>query len=154
NVKTNRGIDLDMLSVPLDDAKTYELLRQGWTLGIFQLDSTMMRDLTKLMAPTRFEDVSAVLALGRPGPMGANAHVNYAKRKGGQQAIDPIHPDLKEALEPILGTTYHLVVYQEQVMAIAQQLAGYTLGGADILRRAMGKKKKEEMDKQWAIFSE
>ncbi|MGH3389984.1 MAG: DNA polymerase III subunit alpha, partial [Actinomadura sp.] len=154
NVKTNRGADLDMLSVPLDDAKTYELLRQGWTLGVFQLDSNMMRDLTKLMAPTRFEDVSAVLALGRPGPMGANAHVNYAKRKSGQQGIEPIHPDLKDALDPILGTTYHLVVYQEQVMAIAQQLAGYTLGGADILRRAMGKKKKEEMDKQWAIFSE
>ncbi|MCO6006409.1 DNA polymerase III subunit alpha [Actinoallomurus purpureus] len=154
NVKSNRGIDLDMLSVPMDDAKTYELLRQGWTLGVFQLDSTMMRDLTKLMAPTRFEDVSAVLALGRPGPMGANAHVNYALRKSGQQKTEPIHPDLKEALEPILGTTYHLVVYQEQVMAIAQQLAGYTLGGADILRRAMGKKKKEEMDKQWAIFSE
>ncbi len=154
NVKSNRGIDLDMLTVPLDDAKTYELLAQGWTLGVFQLDSTMMRDLTKLMAPTRFEDVSAVLALGRPGPMGANAHVNYALRKSGQQQIEPIHPDLKEVLEPILGTTYHLVVYQEQVMAIAQQLAGYTLGGADILRRAMGKKKKEEMDKQWAIFSE
>jgi DNA polymerase III subunit alpha len=154
NIKANRDIDLDMATVPMDDAKTYELLRQGWTLGVFQLDSTMMRDLTKLMAPTEFEDVSAVLALGRPGPMGANAHVNYALRKSGQQRIEPIHPELKEALEPILGNTYHLVVYQEQVMAIAQQLAGYTLGGADILRRAMGKKKKEEMDKQWAIFSE
>ncbi|MBC6457097.1 DNA polymerase III subunit alpha [Actinomadura sp. HBU206391] len=154
NVKTNRGIDLDMSKVPMDDAKTFKLLAQGWTLGVFQLDSNMMRDLTKLMAPTRFEDVSAVLALGRPGPMGANAHVNYALRKSGQQQIEPIHPDLKDALEPILGTTWHLVVYQEQVMAIAQQLAGYTLGGADILRRAMGKKKKEEMDKQWAIFSD
>lgn len=154
NVKDNRGIELDMLNLPLDDDKTYELLRQGWTLGVFQLDSSMMRDLTKMMAPTRFEDVSVVLALGRPGPMGANAHVNYALRKSGQQKIEPVHPELKEALEPILGTTYHLVVYQEQVMAIAQQLAGYTLGGADILRRAMGKKKKEEMDRQWAIFSE
>lgn len=154
NVRQNRGIDLDMSKIPMDDAKTYELLQAGWTLGIFQLDSSMMRDLTKLMAPTEFEDVSAVLALGRPGPMGANAHVNYALRKAGQQQITPIHPELKDALEPILGNTYHLVVYQEQVMAIAQQLAGYTLGAADILRRAMGKKKKEEMDKQWAIFSQ
>jgi DNA polymerase-3 subunit alpha len=153
NVHANRGIEVKLTDIPLDDEKTYELLRSGWTLGVFQLDSSMMRDLTKLMAPTRFEDVSAVLALGRPGPMGANAHVNYALRKAGQQEITPIHPELKDALEPILGNTYHLVVYQEQVMAIAQQLAGYTLGGADILRRAMGKKKKEEMDKQWAIFS-
>ena len=153
NIKKNRGLDIDMLSLPLDDTKTYELLSRGETLGVFQLDSTMMRDLTKLIAPARFEDISSVLALGRPGPMGANAHVNYALRKAGQQEITPIHPGLKDALEPILGTTYHLVVYQEQVMAIAQQLAGYTLGGADLLRRAMGKKKKEEMDKQWATFS-
>ncbi|MBO2464948.1 DNA polymerase III subunit alpha [Actinomadura violacea] len=154
NVKTNRGIEVKLTDIPMDDEPTYALLRAGWTLGVFQLDSSMMRDLTKLMAPTEFEDVSAVLALGRPGPMGANAHVNYALRKAGQQEITPIHPELKDALEPILGNTYHLVVYQEQVMAIAQQLAGYTLGGADILRRAMGKKKKEEMDKQWAIFSQ
>ncbi|GII52573.1 DNA-directed DNA polymerase [Planotetraspora thailandica] len=153
NIKDNRGLDLDMLSLSLDDKATYDLLARGDTLGVFQLDSSMMRDLTKLIAPARFEDISSVLALGRPGPMGANAHTNYALRKAGQQEIKPIHPDLKEALEPILGTTYHLVVYQEQVMAIAQQLAGYTLGGADILRRAMGKKKKEEMDKQWATFS-
>ncbi|WP_433464023.1 DNA polymerase III subunit alpha [Spirillospora sp. CA-128828] len=154
NVKANRGIEVNLTEIPMDDTKTYKLLQAGWTLGVFQLDSSMMRDLTKLMAPTRFEDVSAVLALGRPGPMGANAHTNYALRKAGQQDITPIHPELKDALEPILGNTYHLVVYQEQVMAIAQQLAGYTLGGADILRRAMGKKKKEEMDKQWAIFSQ
>ena len=113
----------------------------------------MMRDLTKLMAPTRFEDISAVLALGRPGPMEAKSHINYALRKSGQQKVAPVHPELEEPLEEILGETYHLVVYQEQVMAIARKLAGYTLGGADILRRAMGKKKKEEMDKQWALFS-
>ena len=153
NVKANRGIDLDMLKVPLDNAKAYELLAAGKTLGIFQLDSSMMRDLTKLMAPTRFEDISAVLALGRPGPMEARSHINYALRKSGQQPITPVHPELAQPLEPILGETYHLVVYQEQVMAIARTLAGYTLGGADILRRAMGKKKKEEMDKQWALFS-
>jgi DNA polymerase-3 subunit alpha len=154
NIKANRGIDLNMLEVPLENNQAYELLAAGKTLGVFQLDSTMMRDLTKLMAPTRFEDVSAVLALGRPGPMEAKSHINYALRKSGQQKIAPIHPDLEDVLEPILGETYHLVVYQEQVMAIAQRLAGYTLGGADILRRAMGKKKKEEMDKQWALFSE
>ena len=153
NIKTNRGTDLDMLKVPLDDARAYQLLAAGKTLGVFQLDSTMMRDLTKLMAPTRFEDVSAVLALGRPGPMEAKSHINYALRKSGQQKTAPVHPELQAVLDPILGETYHLVVYQEQVMAIAQKLAGYTLGGADILRRAMGKKKKEEMDKQWAVFS-
>jgi DNA polymerase-3 subunit alpha len=153
NVKANRGIDVDMLKLPLDDAKAYELLAAGKTLGVFQLDSTMMRDLTKLMAPARFEDISAVLALGRPGPMEAKSHINYALRKSGQQPVSPVHPELKEPLEEILGETYHLVVYQEQVMAIARKLAGYTLGGADILRRAMGKKKKEEMDKQWAMFS-
>jgi DNA polymerase III subunit alpha len=153
NVKDNRGIDLDMLKLPLDNAHAYEILRAGKTLGIFQLDSSMMRDLTKLMGPTRFEDISAVLALGRPGPMEAKSHINYALRKSGQQKVEPVHPELKESLEEILGETYHLVVYQEQVMAIARKLAGYTLGGADILRRAMGKKKKAEMDLQWELFS-
>ena len=153
NIKANRGIDVDMLKLPLDNAKAYEILRAGKTLGIFQLDSSMMRDLTKLMGPTRFEDISAVLALGRPGPMEAKSHINYALRKSGQQKVEPVHPELKEALEEILGETHHLVVYQEQVMAIARKLAGYTLGGADILRRAMGKKKKAEMDMQWELFS-
>jgi DNA polymerase-3 subunit alpha len=154
NIRDNRGTDVDMLKLTLDDQKAYELLAAGKTLGIFQLDSSMMRDLTKLMAPARFEDISAVLALGRPGPMEAKSHINYALRKSGQQPVAPVHPELKGPLEDILGETYHLVVYQEQVMAIARKLAGYTLGGADILRRAMGKKKKEEMDKQWALFSE
>jgi len=153
NIRANRGIDVDPLKLPLDNDKAYEILRAGKTLGIFQLDSTMMRDLTKLMGPTRFEDISAVLALGRPGPMEAKSHINYALRKSGQQKVEPVHPELREPLEEILGETYHLVVYQEQVMAIARKLAGYTLGGADILRRAMGKKKKAEMDKQWELFS-
>jgi len=154
NIAANRGVTVDMLKLPMDNAKAYELLAAGKTLGVFQLDSTMMRDLTKLMAPTRFEDISAVLALGRPGPMEAKSHINYALRKSGQQKTTPVHPELGEVLQPILGETHHLVVYQEQVMAIAQRLAGYTLGGADILRRAMGKKKKEEMDKQWSMFSD
>ncbi|HEX3960644.1 MAG TPA: DNA polymerase III subunit alpha [Trebonia sp.] len=153
NIKANRDIDVDPLKLPLDNDKAYEILRAGKTLGIFQLDSSMMRDLTKLMGPTRFEDISAVLALGRPGPMEAKSHINYALRKSGQQKVEPVHPELKESLEEILGETHHLVVYQEQVMAIARKLAGYTLGGADILRRAMGKKKKAEMDMQWELFS-
>ena len=104
-------------------------------------------------APTRFEDISAVGALYRPGPMGADSHNKYARRKTGREPVEPIHPELAEALEDVLGETYGLIVYQEQVMAIAQKLAGYTLGQADILRRAMGKKKKEELDKQFEGFS-
>ena len=113
-----------------------------------------MRSLLKLMKPDNFEDISAVLALYRPGPMGANAHTDYALRKNGIQEVIPIHPELEEPLAEILGGTYGLIVYQEQVMAVAQKLAGYSLGQADILRRAMGKKKKSELDKQFAGFSQ
>ena len=151
-IKDNRGIELSTESIPLDDTKTYELLARGDTLGVFQLDGGPMRQLLKLMEPTRFEDIAAVLALYRPGPMAANAHTNYAHRKNGRQAIEPIHPELADALEPILGTTFHLLVYQEQIMAIARQLAGYTLGGADVLRRAMGKKKPAELAAQYEKF--
>ncbi len=113
-----------------------------------------MRSLLRLMRPDNFEDISAVGALYRPGPMGANSHTNYALRKTGVQEVTPIHPpELAEPLEDILGTTYGLIVYQEQVMAIAQRVAGYSLGQADILRRAMGKKKKSELDKQFEGFS-
>ncbi len=127
-------------------------MARGDTLGVFQLDGGPMRALLRLMEPSRFEDIAAVLALYRPGPMAANAHTNYAHRKNGRQEIEPIHPELKEALEPILGTTFHLLVYQEQIMAIARELAGYSLGGADLLRRAMGKKKKEILDKEFDNF--
>ncbi|WP_433211489.1 DNA polymerase III subunit alpha [Microtetraspora malaysiensis] len=153
NVRANKGVDIDILDVPLDDATTYELLARGDTLGVFQLDGGGMRVLLKLMQPTTFTDIAAVNALYRPGPMEMNAHTNYALRKTGKQPVEPIHPELAEALEPILGDTYHLVVFQEQVMAIAQQLAGYSLGGADMLRRAMGKKKKEVLDAEWGRFS-
>ncbi|MGW5410413.1 DNA polymerase III subunit alpha [Actinomadura geliboluensis] len=152
-VKANKGIDIDILTVPLDDARTYELLARGDTLGVFQLDGGGMRTLLRLMRPTEFTDIAAVSALYRPGPMEMNAHTNYALRKTGRQKVEPIHPELKDALEPILGDTYHLVVFQEQVMAIAQQLAGYSLGAADMLRRAMGKKKKEVLDAEWGRFS-
>ncbi|WP_431899107.1 DNA polymerase III subunit alpha [Nonomuraea sp. bgisy101] len=153
NVRANKGVDLDILETPLDDATTYELLARGDTLGVFQLDSAGMRVLLRLMQPTTFTDIAAVNALYRPGPMEMNAHTNYALRKTGRQPVEPIHPELEQALEPILGDTFHLVVFQEQVMAIAQRLAGYSLGAADMLRRAMGKKKKEVLDAEWDRFS-
>ncbi|GAA1743578.1 DNA polymerase III subunit alpha [Luedemannella helvata] len=153
NIKANRGEDLVLESLPLDDKKAYELLARGDTLGVFQLDGGPMRSLLRSMVPDNFEDISAVLALYRPGPMGANAHNEYADRKNGRKPVVPIHPELAEPLADILGDTYGLIVYQEQVMAIAQKLAGYSLGAADLLRRAMGKKKKEILDKEYVPFS-
>lgn len=154
NIKLNRGEDLDLERLELDDVESYKLLARGDTLGVFQLDGGPMRQLLKLMQPDHFEHISAVLALYRPGPMGANSHTNYALRKNGLQEVTPIHPELEEPLAEILDTTYGLIVYQEQVMAIAQKVANYSLGEADILRRAMGKKKKEELDKQYATFQQ
>ncbi|GII90341.1 DNA polymerase III subunit alpha [Sinosporangium siamense] len=151
-IEANTGSMIDLLKLPLDDRKTYELLGRGDTLGVFQLDGGGMRSLLRLMKPDHFEDISAVGALYRPGPMGANSHTNYALRKNGQQDIVPIHPEFKESLADILDTTYGLIVYQEQVMAIAQRVAGFSLGKADLLRRAMGKKKKAELDKQFESF--
>jgi DNA polymerase-3 subunit alpha len=145
-------IDLDEISKDLTDPATYALLARGDTLGVFQFDGGPMRSLLRLMRPDNFEDISAVGALYRPGPMGANSHTNYALRKNGQQEITPIHPELAEPLEDILGTTYGLIVYQEQVMAIAQKVAGYSLGKADLLRRAMGKKKKSVLDAEFVGF--
>ena len=164
NVKANRGedLDLDALSKDMTDKATYQLLSRGDTLGVFQLDGGGMRTLLRLMQPDNFEDISAALALYRPGPMGVNAHTNFALRKNGKQEVTPLDPQLKgklqpemeTALEPILGVTHGLVIYQEQVMEIAQKLAGYTLGNADLLRRAMGKKKKEVLDAEYLPFSE
>ena len=152
NIRMNRGEELDLEHLALDDAPTYELLSRGDTLGVFQLDGGPLRALLRMLRPDNFEDISAVIALYRPGPMGADSHTNYAKRKNGEQAITPIHPQLAEPLEDILGETYGLIIYQEQVMAVAQKVAGYSLGQADILRRAMGKKKKSELDKQFVNF--
>ena len=152
NIKANQGEDLVLEDLELDDRESYELLARGDTLGVFQLDGGPMRSLLKLMRPDNFEDISAVLALYRPGPMGVNSHTNYALRKNGMQDIEPIHPELEGPLEEILGGTYGLIVYQEQVMSAAQKLANFTLGQADMLRRAMGKKKKSELDKQQADF--
>ena len=154
NIKANRGIDLDLDTIPMDDPATYELLGRGDTLGVFQLDGGPMRDLLRRMQPTSFDDIVAVLALYRPGPMGMNAHNDYADRKNGRQPITPIHPELAEPLEEILAETYGLIVYQEQIMRIAQKVAGYSLARADILRKAMGKKKREVLDKEYEGFSE
>lgn len=153
NIELNGKPAIDLESLPLDDGPTYELLGRGDTLGVFQFDGGPMRALLRLMKPDNFEDISAVGALYRPGPMGAGSHTNYALRKNGQQEITPIHPELAEPLKEILGTTYGLIVYQEQVMAIAQKVAGYTLGKADLLRRAMGKKKREVLDAEFVGFS-
>jgi len=154
-IQRNRGmltVDIQGISETLDDPATYKLLASGDTLGVFQLDSAPIRSLLRLINPDRFEDISAVLALYRPGPMGAGAHLDYADRKNGRKPVVPINPELAEALSEILADTYGLIVYQEQVMAIAQAVAGYSLGQADLLRRAMGKKKKEILDKEFAPF--
>lgn len=153
NIELNRGEKVVLEELALDDAPTYDLLARGDTLGVFQLDGGPMRSLLRSMQPDKFDDISAVVALYRPGPMGADSHNKYARRKTGKEQIEPIHPELTEALADILDETYGLIVYQEQVMAIAQKLAGYTLAGADLLRRAMGKKKKSELDAQFEIFS-
>jgi len=152
NIMSNRGETVVLEELGLDDPKTYELLARGDTLGVFQLDSGPIRSLLRSMNPDSFEDISAVLALYRPGPMGVNAHTDYADYKNKRKAQVPIHPELEKPLAAILGDTYGLIVYQEQVMAIAQEVAGYTLGQADLLRRAMGKKKKEILDKEYVPF--
>nr|WP_308195578.1 DNA polymerase III subunit alpha [Agromyces cavernae] len=153
NIEANRGFRPVLEDLDLDDAEAYALLSRGDTLGVFQLDGGPMRSLLRLMKPDNFEDISAVIALYRPGPMGANSHTNYALRKNRLQEITPIHAEFEESLKDILDTSYGLIIYQEQVMAIAQRVAGFSLGQADILRRAMGKKKKSELDKQYEGFS-
>ena len=152
NIKLNLGIDVVLEDLPLSDAKTFELLGRGDTLGVFQLDGGPMRALLRSMSPDSFADISAVIALYRPGPMGENAHNNYADRKNGRKPVEAIHPELREPLADILGDTYGLIVYQEQVMAIAQKVAGFSLGRADLLRKAMGKKNKEILDKEYIPF--
>ena len=154
NIKANRGVDVDLDTLPLDDPKAYELLGRGDTLGVFQLDGGPMRDLLRRMQPTEFNDIVAVLALYRPGPMGMNAHNDYADRKNGRQAIKPIHPELEVPLQEILSETYGLIVYQEQIMFIAQKVASYTMGKADALRKAMGKKKLEVLEAEYKGFYE
>ena len=154
NIKNNQAKTIVLESLELSDKKTFELLSRGETLGVFQLDSAPIRALLRSMAPDSFEDISAVIALYRPGPMGVNAHNDYADRKNKRKRIEPIHPELSAALDEILADTYGLIVYQEQVMAIAQKLAGFSLGRADLLRKAKGKKNKEILDKEYVHFEE
>ena len=142
-----RGIVIDIDEIPLDDASTYQMLTDGDTVGVFQLESSGMRDVLRGLKPDRFEDIIAVVALYRPGPM--ENIPTYIARKHGREDVAYMHPKL----EPILAETYGIMIYQEQVQQAARDLAGYTLGGADILRRAMGKKIKEEMDAQRQKFT-
>ncbi|MFZ4123196.1 MAG: DNA polymerase III subunit alpha [Candidatus Planktophila sp.] len=152
NIKANKSVDVVLEDLTLDDKKTFELLSRGDTLGVFQLDGGPMRALLRSMSPDSFQDISAVIALYRPGPMGENAHNNYADRKNKRKPVEPIHAELSEVLDEILGDTYGLIVYQEQVMAIAQKVAGFSLGRADLLRKAMSKKNKEILDEEYVPF--
>ncbi len=152
-IKHNKGVEVDLETLGLEDKDTYELLARGDTLGVFQLEGGPMRALLRSMRPDQFEHISAVNALYRPGPMGANAHNDYADRKTGRKPVVPIHKELAEPLADILDDTYGLIVYQEQVLLIAQKLAGYSVGKADLLRKAMGKKKKEILDKEFEPFA-
>lgn len=144
------GEQVDITQLPLDDSATYEILKKGQTTAIFQLESSGMRELIKNLLPDRFDDIVALVALYRPGPLGAGMEKVYCDRKHGKQAITYTHP----MLEPILAATNGVILYQEQVMEIARVMAGYSLGGADILRRAMGKKKAEEMARQREVFEQ
>ena len=147
-VKKTTGIELDMDNVPLDDKATYEMLQRGDTTAVFQFESSGMKDVHKQIKPDRFEDLIAIVSLYRPGPM--DNIPTYIKRKHGEEEITYLHP----ALAPILDETYGIMVYQEQVMKIAQVLGGYTLGGADKLRKVMGKKMRDEIPKQRKMFTE
>ena len=143
----NRNIDIDLAAIPIDDKPSYELMARGQTIGVFQLESSGMRDMLRGLKPDRFEDIIAMVSLYRPGPM--DNIPTYIACKHGRQDPDYLHPKLEE----VLKETHGVIIYQEQVMKIAQVLSGYSLGGADLLRRAMGKKDQAEMDRQRIIFN-
>ena len=147
-IKKAQGIDLDMEAVPLDDPETYKMLQEGRTTAVFQFESAGMKDVHKQIKPDRFEDLIAIVSLYRPGPM--DNIPTFIKRKHGEEEIQYLHPKL----EPILKETYGIMVYQEQVMMIARELGGYTMGGADKLRKVMGKKMRDEIPKQRIMFTE
>jgi DNA polymerase-3 subunit alpha len=149
-LKVTQGIDVSIDTVPLDDELTLQLLRNGDSIGVFQLEGGPMRSLMRSLAPTSFEDVAALVALYRPGPMAANMHNDYADRKNGRKPIDYLHDDLAE----LLGDTYGLMIYQESVMRVAQKFAGYSLADADNLRKACGKKVRELIQKEREKFVE
>jgi DNA polymerase-3 subunit alpha len=141
-------VPLDIGAIPTDDTDSYELIKSGATTAVFQLESRGMKDLIRRLQPDRFADIVALVALFRPGPLQSGMVDDFIERKQGRAAVEYLHADLAQILEP----TYGVILYQEQVMQIAQTLAGYTLGGADILRSAMGKKKPDEMAKQRQVF--
>ena len=147
-IRETRGIEVDIDGVALDDPATYELLQRAETIGVFQLEGGPMRALIRSLAPTEFEDVAALVALYRPGPMAANMHNDYADRKNGRKPVEYEHP----VLEDVLGDTYGLMIYQESVMRVAQQVAGYSLAEADNLRKACGKKIRELIAKEREKF--
>lgn len=147
-LKSNKQLNLDIDRLPENDAKTYQLLAKGELEGIFQLESSGMRQIVRELKPSNLEDISSVLALYRPGPLDAGLIPKFINRKHGREKIDYPH----EILQPILNETYGIMVYQEQIMKIAQDMGGYSLGQADLLRRAMGKKKVSEMQKHQEIF--
>jgi DNA polymerase III subunit alpha len=149
-IESTRGVTIDIDNVALDDEATFELLKRGDSIGVFQLEGGPMRALMRSLAPDSFEDVAALVALYRPGPMAANMHTDYAERKNGRQPIDYLHPDAEE----ILADTYGLMIYQESVMRIAQKFAGYSLADADNLRKACGKKVRELIQKEREKFVE
>lgn len=147
-IEKNHGVTIDITKIPLDDPKTYTLISRGDTSGVFQLESDGLKDVLRRLQPAVFEDIIAVNALYRPGPLGSGMVDDFIERKHGRQQIVYLFPELA----PILAETYGVIVYQEQVMKIASAIGNYSLGEADILRRAMGKKKAEEMAKQKTIF--
>src|SRR5207249_1804630 len=149
-IERRHGVRLVPEDLPLDDAKTYEIFCKGFTSGVFQFESGGMRDILRRYQPSRLEDLTALNALYRPGPIQGGMVDDFIERKWGRRDVKYDLPDLKELLEE----TYGVIVYQEQVMQISNRLAGYSLGEADVLRRAMGKKKPEEMAKQRERFIE
>ena len=146
--KTGEEKQIDLNLIPLDDKKVFKLISAGRTIGVFQLESSGITEMVSRMKPNCFEDIVAILALYRPGPLDSGMADHYINRKHGKQKVTYLHPKL----EPILKDTYGIILYQEQIMQIARDLANYSLGQADMLRRAMGKKKPEEMAKQRKIF--
>ncbi|MGA1933254.1 DNA polymerase III subunit alpha [Arcobacter sp. YIC-464] len=153
-IEKRHGKRVDFLTTDVNDKGVYELIQTGNTIGLFQIESDGMQDLCKRLAPSNFEDIIAVLALYRPGPMESGMLDDFIDRKHGRAKIDYFYDELEPALKPILETTYGVIVYQEQVMQIVQSIGGFSLGGADLVRRAMGKKIKEEMDRLKTEFAD
>ncbi|MGE3728095.1 MAG: DNA polymerase III subunit alpha [Candidatus Sericytochromatia bacterium] len=153
-LKESRGIELDMETLPFDDENAYKLLSSGFTIGVFQLESTGMQKLVRRLMPSNIEDITALVALYRPGPLGSGMDVDFVERKFGRQQVTYYDPSLEEMIKPMLKDTFGLILYQEQIMQISRTVAGFTPGEADNLRKAMGKKQADVMAKMKAKFIE